>query len=50
MYVMSAVKEKGQIFICEICGNIVEVLEVGGGELYCCGEPMKLKEDWNRFY
>jgi len=35
-------KEKGQIFKCEICGNIVEVLEVGGGELVCCGKPMQL--------
>lgn len=35
-------KEKGQIFRCEICGNIVEVLEVGGGELVCCGKPMEL--------
>lgn len=30
----------GQIFVCEICGNVVEVTEVGGGELVCCGEPM----------
>ncbi len=25
-----------------ICGNIVEVLHVGGGELVCCGQPMQL--------
>jgi len=25
-----------------LCGNIVEVLHGGGGELVCCGEPMKL--------
>ena len=31
-----------QIYKCNICGNIVEVLHVGGGELVCCGEPMKL--------
>ncbi len=24
------------------CGNIVEVTHVGGGELVCCGQPMKL--------
>jgi desulfoferrodoxin-like iron-binding protein len=30
----------GQIFACEICGNVVEVRVVGGGELVCCGEPM----------
>ena len=31
-----------QIYKCEICGNIVEVLHSGAGELVCCGEPMKL--------
>ncbi len=31
-----------QIYKCEICGNIVEVLHEGQGELVCCGEPMKL--------
>ncbi len=31
-----------QIYKCEICGNIVEVVHTGGGELVCCGEPMKL--------
>ncbi len=31
-----------QIYKCEICGNIVEVLHGGKGELVCCGEPMKL--------
>ena len=31
-----------EIYKCEICGNIVELLHVGGGELVCCGQPMKL--------
>ncbi len=31
-----------QIYKCEICGNIVEMLHAGAGELVCCGEPMKL--------
>jgi len=31
-----------EVYKCEACGNIVEVLEGGGGELVCCGEPMKL--------
>ncbi|NIQ39872.1 MAG: desulfoferrodoxin [Proteobacteria bacterium] len=30
-----------QIYKCEICGNIVEVIHEGKGELVCCGEPMK---------
>jgi len=41
---MVNVEEVGQVFICEICGNVVEVREVGGGELICCGEPMSLRE------
>ena len=32
-----------QVYKCEICGNIVEVLHEGKGELVCCGEPMKLQ-------
>ena len=34
-----------QIYKCELCGNIVEVLHEGGGELICCGQPMKLQEE-----
>ncbi|HPN74181.1 MAG TPA: desulfoferrodoxin [Candidatus Marinimicrobia bacterium] len=30
------------MYKCEICGNIVEVLHEGAGELVCCGKPMKL--------
>jgi len=31
-----------QIYKCEICGNIVEVLHTGAGSLVCCGAPMVL--------
>jgi superoxide reductase len=31
-----------QVYKCDTCGNIVEVLHGGGGELVCCGQPMKL--------
>lgn len=34
-----------QIYKCNICGNIVEVLHPGAGELVCCGEPMKLYDE-----
>lgn len=34
--------EKLQVYKCEICGNIVEVLHTGAGALVCCGQPMKL--------
>ncbi len=33
-----------EIYKCEICGNIVEVLHTGAGELYCCGKAMELKK------
>ena len=36
--------EKFQIYKCEVCGNIVEVLHEGVGELVCCEQPMKLQE------
>lgn len=34
--------EQLEIYKCEVCGNIVEVLHAGGGELVCCGQPMVL--------
>ena len=34
-----------QIYKCNVCGNIVEVVHAGGGELVCCGEPMKLLKE-----
>ena len=34
--------EKLQVYKCNMCGNIVEVLHGGDGELVCCGEPMVL--------
>ncbi|HNQ81259.1 MAG TPA: desulfoferrodoxin [Candidatus Aminicenantes bacterium] len=39
---MAKAKERFQIFHCPVCGNIVEVLTAGGGELVCCGRPMEL--------
>lgn len=41
---MSNVENVGDVYKCEICGNVVEVKEVGGGELVCCGEPMGLQQ------
>ena len=34
--------ETRQFYWCEICGNLVELILDGDGELVCCGEPMKL--------
>ena len=34
--------ERLEVYKCDLCGNIVEVLEGGAGELVCCGQPMQL--------
>ena len=34
--------ELKQIYKCNICGNIVEVIHTGVGQLVCCGQPMEL--------
>ena len=34
-----------EIYKCELCGNIVEVLHEGKGELVCCHQPMKLFQE-----
>jgi len=34
--------ELNQIYKCPVCGNIVEVLHTGVGQLVCCGQPMEL--------
>ena len=36
-----AVKKNGEIYRCNVCGNQVTVIKVGGGELVCCGKPME---------
>lgn len=33
-------KAKVDFYECEICGNIVELIKNGGGQLVCCGQPM----------
>jgi len=37
--------KQNQVYKCEICGNITEVLHTGVGELVCCGQPMNLQEE-----
>jgi len=32
-----------EVYKCNICGNIVEMLHAGQGELVCCGQPMNLQ-------
>ena len=31
-----------EVYKCDLCGNIVEGLHDGAGDLVCCGQPMKL--------
>jgi superoxide reductase len=31
-----------QVYKCDLCGNIVELLHTGKGQLVCCGKPMNL--------
>ena len=33
--------EKMEVYKCAVCGNIVEMLHGGKGQLICCGQPMK---------
>lgn len=37
--------QRSEIYKCEICGNIIEVLHESGGELVCCGQPMNLLKE-----
>lgn len=37
--------EQKQVYKCNVCGNIVEVLHAGAGQLVCCGQPMELLEE-----
>ena len=33
--------EKLELYKCNICGNLIQVLIPGIGELVCCGQPME---------
>ncbi|MBN2038736.1 MAG: desulfoferrodoxin [Spirochaetes bacterium] len=37
--------KRDQVYKCEICGNIVEVVHASDGQLVCCGKPMMLFEE-----
>ena len=37
--------KQNAIYKCDICGNVVSVLEAHAGELVCCGQPMDLLEE-----
>jgi superoxide reductase len=42
---MVNVSKCGQVFKCNVCGNIVNILTVGGGELVCCNQAMLLMQE-----
>lgn len=33
--------QRNEIYKCKVCGNMVEVIHAGAGELVCCGQPME---------
>ncbi len=33
-----------EVYKCSVCGNIVEVVHAGAGQLVCCGQPMNKQE------
>ncbi|MGL6196366.1 MAG: desulfoferrodoxin [Thermoguttaceae bacterium] len=37
--------QRHEIYVCELCGNMVEVLGGGDGELVCCGQAMTLQKE-----
>ncbi len=37
--------QQKQIYRCNVCGNIVEIVHSGVGQLVCCGQPMELLEE-----
>ena len=34
-----------EVYKCEVCGNIVQVVHASAGQLVCCGKPMRLLEE-----
>lgn len=36
-----AVEKTNEEYKCNVCGNEVKVIKVGGGELVCCNQPME---------
>lgn len=42
-YFKNMVKVLNEVYKCLVCGNMVDVVHVGGGDLVCCGQPMILQ-------
>ncbi len=37
--------QRREIYKCELCGNVVEVIHGAGGNLACCGQDMVLQKE-----
>lgn len=37
--------QRRQVYVCEVCGNMVEVLRAKAGTLVCCAQPMRRAEE-----
>jgi superoxide reductase len=35
----------GEVYKCNVCGHIVEILHGGSGQLVCCNQPMEKLEE-----
>jgi superoxide reductase len=36
---------RAEVYVCELCGNVVEVLDGADGTLVCCGQDMTLQKE-----
>ncbi len=36
--------ELKQVYKCNVCGNMAEMVHAGAGEMVCCGQPMELQQ------
>ncbi|MGL4594248.1 MAG: desulfoferrodoxin [Thermoguttaceae bacterium] len=34
-----------EFYLCELCGNLVEVFDAGDGDLVCCGQSMTIQKE-----
>ena len=39
--------KRTEIYVCELCGNVTEILEGAGGTLICCGQDMTQQKENN---
>jgi len=37
--------QKMEIYKCDVCGNMVEIINSGAGELVCCGQAMNVMKE-----